>query len=72
MGGDVELWKTRSKIRTLTKFANKVRAMKKRDAYEDATGSSTACPWYRNAAFRLGRYIREKFYTQVSGSDSRQ
>ncbi|SJL11168.1 uncharacterized protein ARMOST_14571 [Armillaria ostoyae] len=72
MGGDVELWKTRSKIRTLTKFTDKVRAMKKQDAYDDATGPSTACPWCRNAVLRLGCYIREKFYTQVSGSDSRQ
>ncbi|PBK80659.1 hypothetical protein ARMGADRAFT_1092071 [Armillaria gallica] len=72
MGGGVELWKTRSKIRTLTKFADKVRAMKKQDAYDDATGSLLARPWYRNAALRLGRCIREKFYTQVSGSDSRQ
>ncbi|SJL00842.1 uncharacterized protein ARMOST_04156 [Armillaria ostoyae] len=54
MGGDVELWKTWSKIRTLTKFADKVQAMKEQDVYDDATGSSTACPWYRNAALRLG------------------
>ncbi|KAK0463273.1 uncharacterized protein EV420DRAFT_1164442 [Desarmillaria tabescens] len=68
-GVEVELWKTRSKVQTLSKFAKKIRAMKDQDAYDAATVLSTACPWYHNSvldAFRLGRAILVSLYTKVS------
>ncbi|PBK71907.1 hypothetical protein ARMSODRAFT_1002876 [Armillaria solidipes] len=40
MGGHVELWKTRSKIKNLSKYADKVRVMKDQDVYDDATAST--------------------------------
>ncbi|KAK0236973.1 hypothetical protein EDD85DRAFT_594419 [Armillaria nabsnona] len=40
MGGHVELWKTRSRIKNLSNYADKVRAMKDQDVYDDATAST--------------------------------
>ncbi|KAK0237054.1 hypothetical protein EDD85DRAFT_1023785 [Armillaria nabsnona] len=68
MDGHVELWKTRSKIQTLTKFVDEVQAMKEQDAHED---SSTARPWYRLNALQLCRAVLACLYTKVSGLVSR-
>ncbi|SJL11261.1 uncharacterized protein ARMOST_14664 [Armillaria ostoyae] len=40
MGGHVELWKTRSRVKNLSKYADKVRVMKDQDVYDDATAST--------------------------------
>ncbi len=68
MDGHVELWKTRSKIQTLTKFADEVQAMKEQDLHED---SSTARPWYRNGALQLGRAVLARLYAEASNLVSR-
>ncbi|PBK80657.1 hypothetical protein ARMGADRAFT_1171791 [Armillaria gallica] len=68
MDGHVELWKTRSKIQTLTKFADEVQAVKEQDLHED---SSTARPLYRNGALQLGRAVLARLYAEVSNLVSR-
>ncbi|PBK72012.1 hypothetical protein ARMSODRAFT_1016998 [Armillaria solidipes] len=68
MDGHVELWKTRSKIQTLTKFADELQAMKEQDSHED---SSMARPWYRLNAFQLGRIVLAGLYTKISSLVSR-
>ncbi|KAK0467958.1 uncharacterized protein EV420DRAFT_437141 [Desarmillaria tabescens] len=70
MGGHVELWKTRSKIQSLSGFADKIQTMKDQDALtRHRRRRRTGCPWHRRSArsaLRLGRTTLASFYSKVS------